>query len=340
MKKIVISLLLIASMMFGMVACGGSSKNDNTEAGTDNANAEGSDAETDHIFDNDALEENIVAEMGILVRINGNEYDLTDDFKTLAGQMAKDGLNVLDCYMGGLYDENGERIPNSNGTPPEGVRVQAGNVPLNRRFSPIMRQMFYLYPQDNEYEAASGICFNSSKEDLENLDGYMYYNGRMILRPHLMEKDTYYALYVDGKMVDLEEYRDEFDAWRADMDALGTEAAFLIHMGEGSLFAVNQIFELGRMGEFQQIEAYFSEEGSMAESRILLAFAALDAGRRLENKEISAYDIIEYSYVEEKGVFMCVEHFYLDAEAAQYDSGMREMDDKRRQERLDALLAQ
>ena len=303
MKKKVISLLLAIGMVLGLTACGGGS---------------GATSEA------------------MTVTIEGNQYDLSGDFKEVVGQMVQDNLVLRNPYSADIsklltYDENGEGI-GVEWSEVEGSVIGVGfERPVKFGPSPVIWRNFGFF-RDTSYESTTGIDGNADWNELENLEGYTFYRGN-----YSSGECVFYAFYVDGELVDLEEYRNELDAWKEEAESINPQAAFLKYFPDVSYYMSINLFasDLARVHLLEALE-----DDELAEGYVLLAFAVMDAGHLLEEGKIESYSYIEYRYDEEDGVEVSYNHYYVDEELSQYNAGMREYDEEKRAEMLEQMLNQ
>lgn len=270
MKKKIISLVLAASMMLGLVACGGASG-----GGASNN--------------------------PMIVTIEGNQYDLTGDLQEVVGQMVEDGIVVFDKEYGidGVdewifwnYDENGQLTVSE-----DWGQVSARENSLYQNSDLIVSR--YELSGKVTFETVDGITETSTKEELESVENYTQMGN------------AYYALYMDGKMVDPEAFRDTLEEY---LDATEEKP-----MSE----ATEQFFPQGRcmcFGDprlYQQMtqntyvgrnfrERIEQEQQPYTETLLLFMLATEEAYKLLKEGEIETYDIIIYG----GGVFY--EHYSYD----------------------------
>lgn len=260
MKKRIVSLLLAVGMVFGLTACGG---------GAGAAKAK----------DNP-----------MVVTIEGKQYDLTGDLQEVVGQMVKDGIVVYDSELNEgrsywYYDENAQLTVSE-----ESGQLLAKEYPIRLLFSDENIELIvsrYELSRKVTFETVDGITEISTKEELESVENYTQLGA------------AYYALYMDGKMVDPEAFRDTLEEY---LDA--TEE---MSMSE----ATEQFFPQGRCMNYFDLQLYQlmtknvyagrdfrnrveQEQQRHIETTLLFMLATEEAYRLLKEGEIETYDIIIY----------------------------------------------
>lgn len=303
MKKRIISLILAVCMTLGLAACNNAPV---TGAGKDEEGKEG-DAGLGlnfDLFSGAGTDTNATSEI-MTVTINGEKYDLSDDFQKVVGEMVKNGLQPMNPQYMKIYDENGKYM-NHRDTSDLQNAFYAWEVSYapTLEFSTIIVDRYEFrnsWKHDYTFETVDGITQDSDADDLEVLEGYQPCRGLLDLK-----RDACRAIYVDGKIVDLEEYRDVYEEWLKEAEENGYSAAFEKYLT--GLYA-NELI-LGFPYHTVNVEDY-AEQISYLEKNMLMAFAYQEAAEALEAGEIRSVDIIWYEENSE-GLNVNYIHYYSD----------------------------
>lgn len=309
MKKKIISLILAVCMTLGLAACNNAPVNGaGNEAGKDEEGKEG-DAGMGlnfDLFSGADTDTNATSEI-MTVTINGEKYDLSDEFQKVVGEMVKNGLQPIEPSQMIEYDENGKYLKVyklSDYT--DSITVifarESSIISFNPEICPIIVDEYLFYEKYNcTFKTADGITQDSDEDDLKELEGYVPYRGIRGVRG-----EACIALYVDGKIVDLEEYRDEYEAWLKDAEEEGTASASKNRLDAKYYPLYSRMQEICSLDSIERcIELPYLEE------EMLLTFAMQEACEKLEAKEIESFDIVHYSY-EPEGMAVQFYHYYYD----------------------------
>ena len=246
----------------------------------------------------------------MVVTIGGNQYDLTGDFREVVGQMVKDGIVVYDSELNEdwsywYYDENAQLTVSE-----ESGQLLASEKPIYLYENTDLIVSRYDLSRKVPFETVDGITETSTKEELESVENYTQMGF------------AYYALYMDGKMVDPEAFRDTLEEY---LDATEEKP-----MSE----ATEQFFPQGRCMNFADIRLYQQmtqnayvgrefrnrieqEQQPYTETVLLFMLATEEAYRLLTEGKIETYDIIIYG----GGVFY--EHYSYDPDWDESQFGER-----------------
>jgi len=322
MKRKIAILLMTAGVILGTTACGGETDVKNAENKRAESVQESVDKENDKQDKKDKQDKadkqdvkKAVSEV-MTVTIAGNAYDLSGDFKQAVGQMTTDGLIIANKFsMNVKYDENGEQV-RATMKDVQGA-INGYEKALLKSVSPVVKRGFsWTTVEVDEFKPKDGINGFSTAEDIRKLDGYTVYGD-----------DSYccaYGMYVDGKLVDLKEYRDEYDAWYKDAKELGVDKAFLKHFSETDSYYAEK-------NSASQEDAVSRADSEAFRVNLMFIFAANEAGKALETGGIECYDLIIYDYTDNQGVGVTYHHYYLDEEFTEYDVEKRKISDETRQ---------
>ncbi|MBQ7781866.1 MAG: hypothetical protein IJ405_07585 [Lachnospiraceae bacterium] len=320
-KKKVISLVLAMSMVFGLAACNNApateaeNQADRSDDERKEEDSAGVESNVENAFDSEAVQK-AVSEI-MTVTIEGNQYDFSGDYLEIVAQLAKDGLcgqNAMRILQ--AYDENGELVQLDMEELSDKKVISTYERPLSFKWSPVVRRNFILYDLEN-FSTVDAIGYKSTAEELKNLEGYTVYGPDEYLAA--------VALYVDGNLVDLEEYRDEYETWLQDVEELGAEAAYTLHLSYATYYINNSSNDRTQLGDDTTLKQVMQRDAF--ETNMLLIFAGMDAGQALENGEITCYSLISYRHEEEVGVAVTYQYYYADEEMAKFDDDKKELRD-------------
>lgn len=286
MKKRLISLVLAAVMALGLTACGG------------------------------------VGGGHMTVTIEGNKYDLSGDFQKAVGAIAKDDIHVVSTMGQVEFDENGYFQKYDMAAVREGKAIFAMEqlqigVFNDEPVREVVGQYYELSTGNAEYKTADGITNKSDADDAKALKGYVAQQGLRI-----PGNESYAGFYVGGTLVDLAQYEDDLEKVLADLEdgVVPTEVMSEYFYGI-SMFA-NTRFASGNqsmliLSDLQQAMdnddmSSFKEKYPCFEEDMLLALAAMDAGKKLLDGDIENYTMIIYEYNEGDAMWTYYYNYYRD----------------------------
>ncbi len=281
MKKKIISVVLTLGMMLATVGCG--SKN---PAG---------------------------------ITIEGKTYDLSGDFQEVVGAMAEDDLQVAyGPYGGGLdtyvYDEDGKLSPAEDFDRDEPyLFAYERQVPfvLEEDDSDCFIQRVYMLDKSVEFESKLGITSESEKKEIKDLDGFM-----KATHIKYRNSDTYVALFVDGKMVDFDDYEENFEEWKDTLDDEGFAKAYEECFSNAyCIRLVCRLFNADFVklsNSYDELEDSVKQQGISLKEEIILAFAMSDACELLEDEEAESIVVVKAEITEDDEVIMEYNEFYFD----------------------------
>lgn len=267
------------------------------------------------------------------ITLEGIEYDLSGDFQEVVGSMVADGIEVrsyfLDHAMGlpyPIYDEKGKiyevdsvnnKISHINAKE-EKVVIMEGPLESFEEDVPLIVKTYWFDTDYNDYVSSVGIDVDSGKDDLVQL----------VERERFSERDRiiYYknytcgALYINGKVVDISQYEEDYEDWVKDFDKYGYEKAVEKNF-PGVIYCYNasslwQMDYLKFFNKFEELEEHVTENLNIpVKQEILLSFALQDAGEMLEDDEIDSFVVVRYELeedYEEVPILMEYTEYYLD----------------------------
>ncbi len=309
MKKRISATVLMLCMVIGLSACGDSAR--------ENANHD-SNKETQKVSkETEVVKENTpTVEKGhkfAEVTIEGEKYNLSHDFEDVIKSLAGNGIQVGKFLVGSslkpyVYNEDckvimGEKISDiqlyADYAPVSKYQV-SGIEPLEDSGDMVIK-IFELW-QWVDYETASGIKTDSVKEEIESIDGYVRMDAVSV-----PDQTTYGALYIDGEMVDLAEYEDEFEEWKNCLNKNGFKKAMEEYLPNRRYYHYSSRIESDRIEKSDNYDAFEKEceqLGLPLKNVMLNNFAMHDAGEKLEVGEIKSYTLLRYEARYDDGIYM------------------------------------
>ncbi len=240
------------------------------------------------------------------VTIGGKTYNLSEDVQDIIGMMVDDGILAVDFNTQRLYDEDGKvsdkhMTDMGKGDPDEKMVVYISEIPANPLpdCNHIVSQYMVGY-EEIEYKTTHGISYKSDEKSIKSLDGYVPYTARINA-----QNTAYAALYIDGSLVELEEYEDLLEDLLKDAEETGLMLAVREYMPETTYYPKGCSFLIN-----QQMPTDIYAEDAI-EGSLLLALAAQEAGELLSDGDIDSYDIIVYEKHED-GMQVAYYHYFCD----------------------------
>ncbi|MBR6665134.1 MAG: hypothetical protein IKL22_05370 [Lachnospiraceae bacterium] len=277
MKKRLLTVLLTICMVAGLSACGNNG----------------------HKFAN--------------ITIEGEKYNLSQDFEEVVKALNENDVQVCSFTRWGnsiskpyVFDEDCKLVK-SEGR--EDIFLYADYAPVSKyRYSAVDVDVedlvikSYVFYGGAEYITASGIEYDSDSDDLKDLKGY----SKMDILFNY-KQTTYGALYVDGKIVDLEKYEDEFEEWKDYVDENGFGEAMEEYLPNRQYYHLSSriwsdMYKSRR--SYSELKDYCEDTGMPLKNVILTNFAMHDAGEKLEDGKIESYTLVRYETTEDDEVFM------------------------------------
>lgn len=257
MKRKLLSMLLAVSLVCGVTACGGA----------------GSKAAT--------------------VTFEDNTYDLSGDFQEVVGEMVANGSNVVYLFSGidyMLYDEDGKLVKAEDMDIEEPIlyaieRHVTGSPKLLELEDEVGTLVYkqYLFMGDNiDFESKLGISNDTSKSDMKELD--MFVDSTYI---RFKNSNGYVAVFVDGELVNFDDYEEALEEWIDDCDDDGfaksceknLDSEHYAKIGNRMLAA-----DFVRVAQdFDEVEEFMKSVNVSAEDEMLLALVMQDAFEKLED---------------------------------------------------------
>lgn len=308
MKKLLVILMTIC-IALGLSACG-----EDGQKNSDNDSAKETQNVTKEIEEHGG--ESATVEKGhkfAEVTIEGNKYNLSRDFEDVIKDLTRNGIQVGKFLVGAsltpyVYNEDckvitGEKISDiqlyADYAPVSQYKV-SGIQPLEDSGDMVIK-IFELW-QWIDYETASGIKTDSVKEDIESIDGYVKMDAVSV-----PDQTTYGALYIDGEMVDLAEYEDEFEEWKNCLNENGFKKAMDKYLPNRQYYYLtSRIWAdmLKTSRNYEELKAGCDRNGLPLKNVMLTNFAMHDAGEKLEAGEIKSYTLLRYEARYDDGIYM------------------------------------
>ena len=177
MKKRLLSMITVLGMVCGLCACGNAGK----KAAT--------------------------------VTIEGETYDLSGDFQEVVISMVQNGLDVGERMRYNAYDEEGMFDE-------DGVQRDVDYLWADERVyasdwndGTLLYSIFCIEGDKFDFESQMGISSDSRKKEVRELEGFVISDMYNSLGGVIMGKEHRDALFVNGDMVDLSEYEDDYEEW-------------------------------------------------------------------------------------------------------------------------------
>jgi len=309
MKKTLLAILMTICIAAGLSACGedgqknsdndGAKETQNVTKEIEEHGGESATVEKDHKF----------AE----VTIEGNKYNLSQDFEDVIKDLTGNGIQVGKFLVGSslkpyVYNEDckvitGEKVSDiqlyADYAPVSQYKV-SGIQPLEDSGDMVIK-IFELW-QWVAYETASGIKTDSVKEDIESIDGYVKMDAVSV-----PDQTTYGALYIEGELVDLSEYEDEFEEWKICLNENGFAKAMEKYLPNQRYYHYSSRIWSDRLetsGDYDVFEKECERFGVPLKNVMLTNFAMHDAGEKLEAGEIESYTLLRYEARYDDGIYM------------------------------------
>lgn len=281
MKRKVLSVIMMLSMVVGLTACG--------------------------------------AKNPASITIEGNSYDLSGDFQEVVGAMAADGLQVANYYMNlnntYVFDEDGKMYLDKDFDKEEpyllALERYVNTVPQNDDLGPFIHKM-YMLDTNAEFESKLGFNSESEAEELEELNGFI-----KCTPIRNMKSDAYVALYVDGKRINLREYEESVEEWKDEFDGKRTfkevTDEFIPDFYYPQTVCRLFVFDFVAFSrDFDELEERVKKNGISLEEEMMLAFAMQEACEQLEEGEAESVVVVKVEVTEDDDVLMEYNEFYFD----------------------------
>lgn len=276
MKKRILSVVILIGMVCGLCACGSAGR----KAAT--------------------------------VTIEGETYDLSGDFQEVVVSMIQDGLNVGERSRYNVYDEEG--MFNQEGVQRDVDYLWADERVYAKNWNngTLLYSTFCVEGNKFDFESKLGITSASRKKEIRELEGFVH--ADMFITDSGIENRQ--ALFVDGDMVDLSEYDDDYEEWVEYVKEKGIYAGVNdpYMFGDGFYYIIHAYEHYG----ITDIDAFIEEYDKYDETfkdTVVLQLALNDAIEGMENEEVDSCAILSFGLTnDEKDIVMCYINFYYDAD--------------------------
>ncbi len=254
------------------------------------------------------------------ITIEGEKYNLSEDFEDVVKALNENDIQVVSYLHSSMlkrsvYNEDC-KLEKVEGC--EDSCLYADYTPVSKYHFPseeknsddLVIKIFELWKDTVEFETASGITWDSDEDDLKELEGYVKMD--VVFWPN---QTTYGALYVDGKIVDLENYEDEFEEWKNYLNENGFLKAMDKYLPNRQYYHLTSriwadLFMTSRT--YEELKEGCDEKGLPLKNVMLTNIAMHDAGDKLEDGKIESYALIRYESSKDGGIFMSYQEYSID----------------------------
>lgn len=277
MKRSILSMIIILGIMCGLCACGNAGK----KAAT--------------------------------VTIEGEIYDLSGDFQEVVASMVQNGLDVGEGVRLNVYDEAGKFDE-------DGIQRDIDYIWADERVyasewngGTLLYSVFCIEGNKFDFESKMGISSGSRKKEVRELEGFVsaHIGGVSAGNDH---RD---ALFVNGDMVDLSDYDDDYEEWVEYVKENGIYAGVNdpYMLGDGFHFIIYLYERCGITDIDAFIEKYDATFNESFKDTVVLQLALNDAITGMENGEVDSCSILSFGLTsDEKDIIMRYINFYFDAD--------------------------
>lgn len=296
MKKKMTALFLLLCLICGVMACGGEEEKKEEKKSKKNKAA--------------------------LVTVNGEDYDLSKDFKDVVGDMVKDEIKVASLTSYRYFDEKGKETKGTSGLQ-DRADVFAREEDRSRSFTPeeaeeiaeeygyfIRKDFYFEHMEEKEIESGLGIVSVEDVEEKLDADEFVEVNKSL----QAMGNVGYVGVFVDGETMEFSEYEDKLEELK---EFIGEGANTIIseyfphyrafgmtHLS-GDVFRARYSYdELERTAEIAQISL---------DEELLIMFALEDGFERLMDGDAERISVLNFG-VSEDELNMAYSEFYFDKE--------------------------
>lgn len=251
--------------------------------------------------------------------IEDETYNLSGDFQDVVGSMVENDLQVAyylfslnDTYV---FDEDGKCYLSEDFDKDEpyiyAMERCENSVPENDELGSFIRKI-YMFDENVEFEAKLGFDSDSDKKEIKDLEGFM--KCTQIIHK---DNDTYVAMFVDGEMVDFEEYEEPFEEWKEEFDGTksfsDTLAKYFPENYYPQLVCRMFMADYLKMGrDYDEIMERAEDSGFLVKEEMILAFAMQDACELLEEGEAQKVVVIRIEISEDYSNILEYNEFFFD----------------------------
>lgn len=321
MFKKLLALMLALTLSSSFIACGETVEQDKTSQNDNTNNVENTDENVSET-DDDSVIDTLLQDptQNFTVIVEGQSYNLADDFETTIASMVKNGIEVR--YAVGtklmLYDENGKlyEVESYDKSKPHfyytrGNTSFSGDITklneLRKEKGDLVCDIYPMYATNITFELPNGICSTSSVDELKSLDGFIE-KAAIQSRKNF----SYGAVYVNGEPLDFSDYEDIYNAWVEDVNNEGFSAATTKHF-PNRFYSISNLWQyddLRTCQNIEEVEAICSNMNIPCKAEILFTCAMIDAGKMLEEGKIDSYSIVCFEDLDGEGLLMQYNKIY------------------------------
>ena len=270
-----------------------------------------------------------VGEQAARVVIDGKEYDLSGDIQDVIGMMVKDGVTVIDYYLGSRkYDEEG-KLGDKYSLISEPYHVAVGEreqwfrgkgsdeyEEYIEKYGHFIRKDYYFVTME-EKDIVSGLGVPSKKDIDKVLIDKKFLETERVM--NVRYDEGYVAVLVNGKVLELSEYEEKLEELKDDdswaEEGISITRRYFPHM---SAVGVSSLAAYDNSSTYKMLKKTVSNTGMSLDDELLINFAVEDACEQLEDGKIESFAYVGFGVAEEPDrVDMIYSEFYLDKD---YDS--------------------
>lgn len=250
------------------------------------------------------------------VTIEGETYDLSGDFQEVVISMVQDGLNVGERLRYNVYDEEG--MFNQEGVQRDVDYLWADERVYAKDWNngTLLYNIFCVEGNKFDFESKMGITSDSRKKEIRELEGFVHSDMYKMIGGVVAGNEHRDALFVNGDMVDLSEYDDDYEEWVEYVKEKGIYAGvndpYMI--GDGFYYIIHAYEHYG----ITDIDAFIEEYDKYDETfkdTVVLQLALNDAITGMENGEVDSCSILSFGLTnDEEDIVMCYINYHFDAD--------------------------
>lgn len=298
MKKKITALFLLLCLICGVMACGGEEEKKEEKKSKKNKAA--------------------------MVTVNGEDYDLSKDFKDVVGDMVKDEIKVASLTSYRYFDEKGKEVKGTSGLQ-DRADVFAREADCSLYFAPkeaeeiteeygyfIRKDFYFEHMEEKEIESGFGVASLEDVEDKLDTEAFLKIKKSMMAAG----EEGYVGVFIDGKAVDFSEYEDELEELK-EFTGEGPDAII------GVSFPNARAFGMGRLNgdifrtchSYEELKETAERVEMSLEEELLILFALEDGFERLKDEDAERISVLNFGVFEdEEELNMAYSEFYFDKE--------------------------
>ena len=246
-----------------------------------------------------------------LLTIDGEEYNLSDDFQEVVGNMVTNDIKVVNTSgLYNYYDEDGKFIKGSGGLLNEAF-ISASEV--NRTSGLVLKdteefteehgffccKIYYINDlENNEIISSLGVSSYDEAEDVLDNDTFIQLD-KMI---YTNDDYGYGAVFVNGKPLDLSAYEEQLEELKEEEYTPGQYVGGILIKFFPHLFGFTSPLCSDMYKAVPSYEELNSYSHISLDEELLLLFASEDAYEQLENKKADSFIVVFFGLSEEDEV--------------------------------------